>query len=48
MKKKLDEEDGNKNIKATDENDRKAFDEKVNEYNSFLAGKTQTVYNGSY
>lgn len=39
--KKLDEEDGNKNIKATDENDRKAFDEKVNEYNSFLAGKTQ-------
>ena len=41
MIKKLDEEDGNKNIKATDENDRKAFDEKVNEYNSFLAGKTQ-------
>lgn len=41
MIKKLDEEGGNKNIKATDENDRKAFDEKVNEYNSFLAGKTQ-------
>lgn len=41
MVKKLDEEGGNKNIKATDENDRKAFDEKVNEYNSFLAGKTQ-------
>ena len=41
MIKKLDEEDGNKSIKATDENDRKAFDEKVNEYNSFLAGKTQ-------
>lgn len=41
MIKRLDEEGGNKNIKATDENDRKAFDEKVNEYNSFLAGKTQ-------
>ena len=41
MIKKLDEEGGNKNIKATDENDRKAFDEKVNEYNSFLVGKTQ-------
>ena len=41
MIKKLDEEGGNKSIKATDENDRKAFDEKVNEYNSFLAGKTQ-------
>ena len=41
MIKKLDEEGGNKNIKATDENDRKAFDEKVNEYNSFLAGKAQ-------
>lgn len=41
MIKKLDEEGGNKNIKAIDENDRKAFDEKVNEYNSFLAGKTQ-------
>ena len=41
MIKKLDEEGGNKNIKATDENDRKAFDEKVNEYNCFLAGKTQ-------
>lgn len=41
MIKKLDEEGGNKNIKATDQNDRKAFDEKVNEYNSFLAGKTQ-------
>ena len=41
MIQKLDEEGGNKNIKATDENDRKAFDEKVNEYNSFLAGKTQ-------
>lgn len=41
MIKKLDEEGGNKNIKATDENDRKAFDEKVNEYNSFLADKTQ-------
>ena len=41
MIKKLDEEGGNKNIKATDENDRKAFEEKVNEYNSFLAGKTQ-------
>ena len=41
MIKKLNEEDRNKNIKATDENDRKAFDEKVNEYNSFLAGKTQ-------
>lgn len=41
MIKKLDEEGGNKNIKDTDENDRKAFDEKVNEYNSFLAGKTQ-------
>lgn len=41
MIKKLDEEGGNKNIKATDENDRKAFNEKVNEYNSFLAGKTQ-------
>lgn len=41
MIKKLDEEGGNKNIKATDENDRKAFDEKVNEYNSFLAGKMQ-------
>lgn len=41
MIKKLDEEGGNKNIKATDENDRKAFDEKVIEYNSFLAGKTQ-------
>ena len=41
MVKKLDEEGGNKNIKDTDENDRKAFDEKVNEYNSFLAGKTQ-------
>lgn len=41
MIKKLDEEGGNKNIKATDENDRKAFGEKVNEYNSFLAGKTQ-------
>lgn len=41
MIKKLDEEGGNKNFKATDENDRKAFDEKVNEYNSFLAGKTQ-------
>ena len=41
MIKKLDEEGGNKNIKVADENDRKAFDEKVNEYNSFLAGKTQ-------
>ena len=41
MIKRLDEEGGNKNIKATDENDLKAFDEKVNEYNSFLAGKTQ-------
>lgn len=41
MIQKLDEEGGNKNIKATDKNDRKAFDEKVNEYNSFLAGKTQ-------
>ena len=41
MIKKLDEEGGNKSIKATDENDRKAFDEKVNEYNSFLTGKTQ-------
>ena len=41
MIKKLDEEGGNKNIKVADENDRKAFDEKVNEYNSFLSGKTQ-------
>ena len=40
MIKKLDEEDGNKNVKDTDEND-KAFDEKIKEYNSFLIGKTQ-------
>ena len=38
---KLDKEEKNADFENVGETERKAFDEKVNEYNSFLAGKTQ-------
>ena len=38
---KLDKEEKNADFENVGETDQKAFDEKVNEYNSFLAGKTQ-------
>ena len=38
---KLDKEEKNADFENVSETERKAFDEKVNEYNSFLAGKTQ-------
>lgn len=41
MIKKLDEEEKNADFENVGETEQKAFDEKVNEYNSFLAGKTQ-------
>ena len=38
---KLDKEEKNADFENVGETEQKAFDEKVNEYNSFLAGKTQ-------
>lgn len=38
---KLDKEEKNADFENVSETERKTFDEKVNEYNSFLAGKTQ-------
>lgn len=38
---KLDKEEKNADFENVSETEQKAFDEKVNEYNSFLAGKTQ-------